>query len=85
LASCRHFSLRTGPTSVRLPPYAPELNPEEQGNHWVKREMENALPRSVDELCAQARRGFRHLQPHPDLLRAFFDHAGLSLNGIPRR
>jgi transposase len=63
-----------------LPPYAPELNPEEQGNHWVKRELENALPRSVDELCAQARRGFRRLQHHPELLHAFFDHAGLSLN-----
>jgi transposase len=63
-----------------LPPYAPELNPEEQGTHWVKREPENALPSSVDELCAQARRGFRRLQHHPELLHAFFDHAGLSLN-----
>jgi DDE superfamily endonuclease len=63
-----------------LPGYAPELNPEEQCNHWVKREMENALPGSIDELHAQARRSFRRLQRRPDVLRTFFAHAGLSLN-----
>jgi hypothetical protein len=62
-----------------LPTYAPELNPDEQGNHWVKRDMENALPGSIDELHAQARRSFRRLQRHPELLRAFFVHAGLNL------
>ena len=63
-----------------LPSYAPELNPEEQCNHWVKRELENALPSSIDELHALARRGFRRLQRHPELLHSFFIHAGLSLN-----
>lgn len=62
-----------------LPAYAPELNPEEQCNHWVKRENENALPASIGELHALARRGFRRLQHHPEVLRAFFDHAGISL------
>jgi hypothetical protein len=62
-----------------LPGYAPELNPEEQCNHWVKRDGENALPRSIDELHALARRGFRRLQRHPELLCAFFAHAGLNL------
>lgn len=62
-----------------LPAYAPDLNPEEQCNHWVKRESENALPASVDELHALARRGFRRLHHRPDVLRAFFYHAGLSL------
>lgn len=62
-----------------LPSYAPELNPEEQANHWVKRDLENALPDSVDELHTQVRRSFRRLQRRPDVLRAFFAHAGLSL------
>jgi transposase len=62
-----------------LPGYAPELNPEEQCNRWVKRDLENALPASIDEVHANARRSFRRLQRHPKLLRAFFAHAGLSL------
>jgi transposase len=62
-----------------LPGYAPELNPEEQCNRWVKRDMENALPSSIDELHARARRSFRRLQYRPELLRVFFGHAGLSL------
>jgi transposase len=37
-----------------LPAYAPELNPEEQCNAWVKRDMQNALPATVDELASLA-------------------------------
>ncbi len=62
-----------------LPGYAPELNPEEQCNRWVKRDLENALPASIDALHADARRSFRRLQHHPELLESFFRHAGLSL------
>jgi transposase len=60
-----------------LPAYAPELNPEEQCNAWVKRTLENALPNSVDDLAALARRGFRRLQRHPAMIVTFFHHAGL--------
>lgn len=63
-----------------LPAYAPELNPEEQCNAVVKRAMANALPESVEELRAMARRQFRRLQYRPDLIRHCFSHAGLSLN-----
>ena len=63
-----------------LPGYSPELNPEEQCNHWVKRELENSLPSSVDELLSQTRRGFRRLQHKPRILAGFFRHAGLDLN-----
>ncbi len=62
-----------------LPPYAPDLNPEEQCNGAVKRDLLNAAPGSVDELHRLARRGFRRLGRRPDLLHAFFRHAGLSL------
>jgi transposase len=60
-----------------LPPYAPDLNPEEQANALVKRSMENALPESVDALHAFARRAFRRLQHRPALITSFFRHAGL--------
>ena len=60
-----------------LPPYAPDLNPEELCNGAVKRDLQNALPGSVDELHRFARRGFRRVGRHPDTLAAFFRHAGL--------
>jgi transposase len=63
-----------------LPPYAPELNPEEQANALIKRRMANALPDSVDELRAWACRGIRYLQRHPAIVRTFFGHAGLDVN-----
>jgi len=63
----------------RLPAYAPELNPEEQCNGAVKAALRNALPASVEELRQVVRRSFRQLGRRPDLLRAFFDHAGLSV------
>jgi len=63
-----------------LPAYAPEINPEEQCNAVVKRAMANALPDSVEELRAMARRQFRRLQYRPELIRHCFAHAGLDLN-----
>lgn len=63
-----------------LPGYAPELNPEEQCNGAVKRAMLNAVPESPEAMRAMARRHFTRLGRHPELLRACFVHAGLSLN-----
>lgn len=60
-----------------LPAYAPELNPEEQANAWVKRAMANALPTSVADLETLARTSFRRLQHQPALIRHVFEHAGL--------
>ena len=65
-----------------LPSYAPDLNPEEQANALVKREMENALPESVDALHAFAQRAFRRLQHRPSLITSFFRHAGLSVTQL---
>jgi transposase len=62
-----------------LPPYAPELNPEELCNGAVKQELRNALPDSVDALRRQARRSFRRLGRRSLLLHRFFDHAGLAV------
>jgi transposase len=62
-----------------LPPYAPELNPEELCNGAVKRELLNALPDSVAELHRQARRSFIRLGRRSAHLHGFFAHAGLSV------
>jgi transposase len=62
-----------------LPPYAPDLNPEELCNGAVKRATLNAVPGSVDELHQSARRSFRRLDRRPDLLESFFHHVGLSV------
>lgn len=65
-----------------LPPYAPELNPEELCNGAVKRETLNAVPASVDDLHHLARRAFRRLDRHPALLHGFFRHTGLRVTGF---
>lgn len=60
-----------------LPPYAPQLNPEEQANALIKARTANALPATVEELRDDARRAVRYLQRHPEMVRGFFRHAGL--------
>ena len=60
-----------------LPPYAPDLTPEELCNGAVKRALQNAAPASVDALHRDARRGFIRLGRRPDTLAAFFRHVGL--------
>ena len=62
-----------------LPPYAPELNPEELCNGAVKRDLLNAVPSSVDELHQLARRSFTRLGRRPAELHSFFRHTGLSV------
>jgi transposase len=62
-----------------LPPYAPELNPDELCNGAVKRDLLNALPASVAELHRQARHAFVRLGRRPTSLRGFFAHAGLTV------
>ena len=66
-----------------LPAYAPDLNPEEPCNAWVKRAMENALPRDVADLGQLVRRAFRRLQHRPDFIIGCFRHAGLRLTQLP--
>jgi len=63
-----------------LPPYAPDLNPEELCNGAVKGELLNAQPDSVADLRRDARRGFRRLGRRTLELHSFFRHVGLSVN-----
>jgi transposase len=63
-----------------LPPYAPDLNPEELCNGAVKGDLRNAQPGSVADLRRQARRGFIRLGRRTAELHSFFCHVGLSVN-----
>jgi transposase len=66
-----------------LPAYAPDLNPEELCNAWVKRSMENALPCDIADLHRRVRRAFRRLQHRADFIIGCFRNAGLSLTQLP--
>ena len=66
-----------------LPAYAPDLNPEEPCNAWVKRVMENALPCDVADLHRSVRRAFRRLQHRADFIIGCFRHAGLRITQLP--
>ena len=62
-----------------LPPYAPEVNPEEYCHGNVKEQVRNATPTSVEQMQQQVDRGFNRLRKRPDLLLSFFRHAGLGV------
>ena len=65
-----------------LPKYAPELNPEEGCHGNVKEQMSDATPETDEEIRRQVNRGFARLRRRPDLLLAFFHHAGLRVTQL---
>ena len=65
-----------------LPPYAPELNPEEYCHGNVKERMRNSAPASVEQMQQQVDRGFNRLRRRPDLLLSFVRHAGLNVKQL---
>ena len=65
-----------------LPPYAPELNPEEYCHGNVKEHLKNATPATREELRDMADGGFARLRHRPDLLLGFIHHAGLSVKQL---
>ena len=65
-----------------LPPYAPELNPEEYCHGNVKERMRNSAPASVEQMQQQVERGFNRLRRRPDLLLGFIRHAGLTVKQL---
>jgi len=63
-----------------LPPYAPELNPDEQV--WTRSkyvDLANYIPADIDELSRAVRRSIRGMRGQQPLLRSFFKHAKLKL------
>jgi transposase len=75
--------LRRFPRRLRvewLPPYAPELNPDEQV--WTRTkymDLANFLPEDVAELTRAVYHSLQETKRHPSRLRSFFQHAKLKL------
>ena len=65
-----------------LPPYAPDVNPEEGCHGNVKQHLRNAISESLSAIRTQVDRGFARLRRRPDLLLGFFRHAGLAVNQL---
>ena len=63
-----------------LPPYAPDLNPDEQvWNRAKYTDLANYLPQDIDTLDAAVTVTLRRMRDAQPLLRSFFDHAKLNL------
>jgi hypothetical protein len=65
-----------------LPPYAPDVNPEEGCHGNIKQQLRNATPATPHDLRVQVDRGFARLRRRSDLILGFFRHAGLSVNQL---
>jgi transposase len=64
---------------IRLPAYAPDLNPTEGVWSHLKRSIGNLAVRGVDHLLAIIKNRFKSLQFRTDLLDGFLTHTGLTL------
>ena len=66
-------------TVVRLPAYAPELNPTEGVWAHVKRDLGNLAARGVDPLAATVKTLLKRLQYRPALIDSFIAETGLTI------
>jgi len=64
---------------IRLPAYAPELNPDENVWRWLKRQLGNLCCRDFVELRYELGLAIRRLRRRPQVLRACFEKAGLQI------
>lgn len=64
---------------IRLPAYAPELNPVEHVWSQVKRGLGNLLVWGLDELVAVVKNRLKRVQYRPELIDGFLAHTGLDL------
>lgn len=67
-------------TVVRLPPYAPDLNPTEGVWSWMKHGL---AVRGVDHLADLIRQRLRAAQLQPDLIAGFLAQTGMTLEPEP--
>ncbi|MFL5860192.1 MAG: transposase [Solirubrobacteraceae bacterium] len=70
-------------TVVRLPGYAPELNPVESLWAPLKRGLGNLAVRSLDQLAGTVRDRLRTIQRQPDLIAGFLAQTGMTLEPEP--
>lgn len=55
-----------------LPPYSPQLNPDEQVWAHVKRQVSRRLVQNSDDMKKLARGALRRIQKLPELVKSFF-------------
>ena len=70
-------------TEVRLPAYAPELNPVEGAWSNMKNGLGNLAVRDVDQLAAVIKNRLKRIQYRPALIEGFLAQAGLTLEPQP--
>jgi len=64
---------------IRLPAYAPDLNPAEGVRSHLKRSIGNLAVRGVDHLQAVIKNRLKRIQYRTDLIDGFLAHTGLTL------
>ncbi|WP_410817547.1 transposase [Micromonospora sp. 050-3] len=72
-------------TVIRLPAYAPGLNPTEGVWRWMKRGLTNTAARGVNHLAQLVKRRLRACQQQTDLLAGFLASTGMTLEPEPPR
>lgn len=65
-----------------LPPYAPDLNPEEVCHGTVKHYLRNGTPQTIDDIRRSVDRGFARLRHRRDIILSFFHHAELRVKQL---
>ncbi|MER7471691.1 transposase [Micromonospora sp. NPDC000018] len=79
-AAMRHLiASRDWLTVIRLPAYAPGLNPTEGVWSHLKRSIGNLAVTGIDQLIAIIKNPLKRIQYRPDLLDGFLAHTGLTL------
>lgn len=68
---------------IRLPAYAPDLNPTEHVWSHLKRSLGNLAAHGIDHLATIVKNRLKRIQYRPDLTDAFFTHTGLTLDLEP--
>lgn len=68
---------------IRLPAYAPDLNPTEQVWSHLKRSLGNLATHGIDQLAEIVKNRLKRIQYRPELTDAFFAHTGLTLDLEP--
>jgi putative transposase len=70
-------------TVIRLPAYAPDLNPTEGIWAWMKRGITNIAVHGVDHLAHLVKHRLRACQQQTDLLASFLAQTGMTLDPEP--
>ena len=68
---------------IRLPAYAPDLNPTEHVWSHLKRSLGNLAVQGIDHLATIVKNRLKRMQYRLELIDAFFAHTGLTLDPEP--